>query len=202
MSIVRFVAFGPVGAAMLAMTTALAAPAAAQDFVVERVAEKPLAALPEGDLYWTAETFASIGEAEAAAGDTSLAAEVGGKAWLLTIGPEDPTGHGGEWVGSIGPITRFDAPEYTMRINVSDAPPGSTTSTHSHPGSEAIYVLSGEATIRWPEHTDVVGAGQALAGQPPHTPMQASSTGDETLVELIMFVVDSTQDFSRPEHLD
>jgi quercetin dioxygenase-like cupin family protein len=172
------------------------------EFVVEKVAEKSIDALPEGDLYWTAETFASLDEAKAAGSDASIVAEVDGKAWLLTIGSEDPVGHGGEWVASVGPLTRFDAPDYMLRINVSHAPPGSKTSIHSHPGSEAIQVLSGEATVRWPDHTDVVGAGESLAGQPPHTPMEATSTGDEDLVELIMFVVDPTQDFAKPETLD
>ena len=172
-------------------------------FVVETVAEKALLALPEGgDLHWHVETFATLEEAKAAATDTGIPAEVGGKAWLLTLGPEDAAGHGGENVATIGPIDRFEAPEYLLRINVSAAPPGSKTSVHSHPGSEAIHVLSGEATIRWPDRTEVVGAGQSLAGEPPHTPMEATSSGDEELVELIMFVVDPKQPFSTPAVLE
>jgi quercetin dioxygenase-like cupin family protein len=170
-------------------------------FVVEKIAEKSISGLPDGDLYWTVETFPSLGEAEAGAGETAVAVELDGKGWLLTLGPEDATGHGGEVIKSVGPITRFDAPEYMMRINTSNAPPGSMTSTHSHPGSEAIYVLSGEVTIQWPEKSAVIVAGEAQAGQPPHTPMVATSTGDEDLVELIMFVVDPTQDFGRPEEM-
>jgi quercetin dioxygenase-like cupin family protein len=173
----------------------------ADGFVVQKVAEKPLSTLPEGDLYWTAEKFPSVAEAQAAVGDTSVAAEIDGAAWLLTIGPKN-AGNGGEVVASVGPIQRFDAPEYLIRINTGNAPPGSKTSVHSHPGSEAIYILSGEVTIKWPDHTDVVAAGGSLAGQPPHTPMEATSTGDEALVELIMFVVDASQDFSKPAVLN
>ena len=171
-------------------------------FVVEVVAEKPLEALPDGDLFWHAETFATLDEAKAAATETGVPAEAGGKVWLLTLGPKDMAGHGGESVASIGPLDRFDAPGYLMRINVSAAPPGSKTSVHSHPGSEAIHILSGEATIRWPDRTDVVGVGESLAGAAPHTAMEATSTGDEDLVELIMFVVDSTLPFSTPAKLD
>jgi quercetin dioxygenase-like cupin family protein len=177
---------------------------AAQDdpkFVVEMVAEKPLAALPDGELFWHAETFATIEEATAAATPQGVPAEAGGKVWLLTLGPEDMPGQGGESVATIGPIDRFDAPEYLLRINISDAPPGTKTSVHSHPGSEAIYILSGEATIRWPDHTEVAGAGEALPGAAPNTAMEATSTGDEDLVELIMFVVDATQEFSSPAEL-
>lgn len=190
---------------LLGMAIALTAwEAGAQDqpeFVVEPVAEKPLAALPDGDLFWHAETFATLADAEAAASPQGVPAEADGKAWLLTLGPEDMPAQGGEHVATFGPIDRFDAPEYLLRIVVSDAPPGATTSVHSHPGSEAIYILSGEATIRWPDRTEVAAAGEALTGSPPHTAMEAKSTGDDKLVELVMFVVDATKPFSAPAEL-
>ncbi len=172
-------------------------------FVVDPVAEKTLTALPEGgDLYWHMASFATMGEAEAAATEAGIAAEVDGKAWLLTLGPKDAATPGGKDVATIGPVDRFDAAEYLLRINVSAAPPGSKTSVHSHPGSEAIYILSGEATIRWPGRTEVVGAGESLAGEAQHTPMEATSSGDEELVELIMFVVDANEPFSVPAVLE
>jgi quercetin dioxygenase-like cupin family protein len=171
-------------------------------FAIEPVAEKALAALPEGDLYWHVETFATLDEAKAAATDAGISAEAGGKAWLLTLGPEDAAGHGGEHVATVGPLDRFEASEYLMRINVTAAPPGSKTSVHSHPGSEAIHVLPGEVTIRWPDRTDVIEAGESRAGQAPHTAMEATSTGDELLVQLVMFVVDANEPFSTPAVLD
>ncbi len=188
--------------AVVMLTPGQAAAQSQGKFVVEKIAEKPLAALPEGDLYWTAETFPTLEEAKAAVGETSLATEFDGKAWLLTIGPEDDKGHGGEVVASVGPIDRFDAPEYLLRINTSLAPPGTMTSTHSHPGSEAMYILAGEVTVRWPDKSNVLAKGEAQAGQPPHTPMVATSTGDEDLVGLIMFLVDPTQEFAKPESMD
>jgi quercetin dioxygenase-like cupin family protein len=186
------------GAGAMLLPVAAAAQGAGE-FVVEKVAEKSIDALPEGELYWTAETFPTLEAAEAAADTTSIAAEAGGRAWLLTLGPETAAGHGGEVLATVGPIDRFDAPEYLLRINVSDAPPGSMTSVHSHPGTEAIYVLSGEVTIQWPDRTETIAAGESQAGQPPNTPMMATSTGEEDLVELIMFLVDSSQEFSKPE---
>jgi quercetin dioxygenase-like cupin family protein len=170
----------------------------APKFVVNKVAERNLASLPPGDLYWTAETFSSLDEANAATTDTAVAVEIDGEAWLLTLGPEDKIGHGGLWMASIGPIDRFEAPSYMMRINVSDAPPGTETSVHSHPGSEAMYVMSGEVTVRWPDKTSVIQAGEGSPGQPPDTPMLAVSTGDDTLKELIMFIVDPSKDFATP----
>lgn len=196
----------PVAAAVtVALLSAVPLGASAQEeakFVVEPVAEKTLAALPEGDLYWHLETFATLADAEAAATETGVPVEVAGKAWLLTLGPEEMEAHGGEPVATAGPLARFEAPEYLMRINVTDAPPGTATSVHSHPGSEAIYILSGEATIQWPDRTDVAGAGETLAGAPPHSAMQATSTGEDTLVELVMFVVDATEPFSSPATLE
>jgi quercetin dioxygenase-like cupin family protein len=192
-------------ASVVLPTAGLAGAAEAQEapkFVVNKVAEKPLAALPPGDLYWTAETFATLDAAKAAATDTAVAVEIDGVAWLLTLGPADKVGHGGRLVTSIGPIDRFDAPSYLLRINVSDAPTGTRTSVHSHPGSEAMYVLSGQATVSWPGKTSVIKAGEGSTGQPPHTPMLAASTGDGTLKELIMFLVDPSQNFARPEKMN
>ena len=189
-------------ATSVALASSLSPALAQAKFVVDLVAEKPLKALPDGDLFWQAETFATLAEANAAATETGVPAELAGKVWLLTLGPKDMAGHGGERVAMIGPIDRFDAPAYLMRINVSNAPPGTKTSIHSHPGSEAIYVLSGEATIRWPDRTDVVGVGKGLAGAAPNTAMEATSTGNNDLVELVMFVVDSTKPFGSPAHLD
>jgi quercetin dioxygenase-like cupin family protein len=190
---------------VVASPVVLTCAASAQDapkFVVTKVAEKPVASLPPGDLYWTAETFSSLDAAKAAMTDSAVAVEIDGKAWLLTLGPENKVGHGGKWMTSIGPIDRFEASSYMMRINISDAPPGTKTSVHSHPGSEAMYVMSGEVTVKWPSKTSVIKAGEGSPGQPPHTPMLATSTGDGTLKELIMFLVDPSQDFAKPETMN
>jgi mannose-6-phosphate isomerase-like protein (cupin superfamily) len=201
----RLLQFVFVAASAVLPAIGLAGSASAQDapkFVVTKVAEKPLDGLPPGDLYWTVETFPTLDAAKAATTDNAVAAEIDGMAWLLTLGPEDKVGHGGQWMTSIGPIDRFEAPSYMMRINVSDAPSGTATSVHSHPGSEAMYVMSGEATVRWPDKTSVIKAGEGSPGQPQHTPMLATSTGDDTLKELIMFVVDPSQEFASPAKMD
>lgn len=191
--------------ALVASAVAFASLASAQEapkFAVKKVAERTLSSLPKGDLYWTAETFPNLDAAKAAMTDTAVAVEIDGTPWLLTLGAEDKVGHGGHWRTSIGPIDRFEASSYMLRINVSDAPPGTKTSVHSHPGSEAMYVLSGEVTVNWPSKTSVIKTGEGSPGQPPHTPMLASSTGDGTLKELIMFVVDPSQDFAKPETMN
>ena len=93
------------------------------------------------------------------------------------------------------------ASQYLLRINQASGPPGSVTPVHSHPGSEAVYVLAGEESFRTPHGVKRIGAGTAAAGHDPGTPMQASSSGSKDLRALIMFVVDATKPFSKPATL-
>ena len=72
---------------------------------------------------------------------------------------------------------------------------------HSHPGSEAFFVLAGEQSIRGGHGTMVVKAGQPEAGHAPAQPMQVSSSGATDLHALVMFVVDAAKPFSSPATL-
>ncbi len=201
MKIMRFCTLnGPKAAIAAAALGAIAAtPLAAQSlgkFVVTKMSEMPVDALPEGDLYWHVETFATLDQAKGAVGEYSLTAEFDDKAWLFTLGDRKAEAMGGTPVASIGPIPRFDAPEYLLRINSATAPSGAKTSIHSHPGSEAFLILSGQLTQRTPYGQHVLNAGATMPGVPDQT-MQVHSTGDEELRELIMFVVDATRPFSE-----
>ena len=70
-------------------------------YVVKPVAEMKVKQLPKGPLYWRVENFPTLDQAKAAAGEyrwnpdtvsyegwPSLTAEVAGKAWLFTLGPQ------------------------------------------------------------------------------------------------------------------
>jgi quercetin dioxygenase-like cupin family protein len=94
------------------------------------------------------------------------------------------------------------APEYLLRVNHATGAPGAVTPIHSHPGSEAAYVLAGEQSFRTPHGVKRLPAGQGSAGHGPDTPMQVSSSGTEGLQALVMFVVDATRPFSRPEKME
>jgi hypothetical protein len=120
---------------------------AQQKLVVKQLAEKKIAELPAQTLYWRIENFATLAQAKAAAGPMGLAAESGGKVWLFTLGSRGGSTAGGTKVAEIGPIPRIIAPQYLLRINEASGPPGSVTPVHTHPGSEAFYVLAGEQTI-------------------------------------------------------
>lgn len=147
------------------------------------------------------ESFANLAQAQAAAGPTSLAAEAGGKAWLFTLGPAGGASSGATKLAEIGPLSAPTAPSYLVRVNEASGPPGSVTPIHSHPGSEAVYVLAGEQSFRTPHGIKRVAAGRSEAGHGPDTPMQVSSSGATGLHSFVMFVVDATRPFSTPAKL-
>jgi len=169
-----------------------------QALVVKPLVEKPLTELPAGPLFWRLENFPTLEAAQAAAGPTSLAAQSRGKAWLFTLGPAGGASAGGTKVTEIGPIPRVTATRYLLRVNEGSGPPGSITSVHSHPGSEAFYVLAGESTSRSPHGVMRVGPNEGATGHGADTPMQVSSTGAVDLQSLVMFVVDAARPFSSP----
>jgi hypothetical protein len=176
----------------------LTASAHGEKFVIKALAEKKLKQLPEGPLYWRIETFPTLSDAEAAAGPTGLAAETAGKVWLFTLGPKGGSTPGGSKVVEIGPIPPVDAPEYLLRINQAGGPPGAKTSVHTHPGSEAFYVLAGRQSQKTPHGTTHLEVGQSMPGHGPDTPMEVSSSGTADLDQLVMFLVDATRPFSSP----
>jgi hypothetical protein len=173
--------------------------AAAQvKFEIKNVAEKKLKQLPTGPLFWRVENFPSLAHAQAAAGETSLAAEVSGRVWLFTLGPKGGTTPGGTRVAEIGPVPPISAPEYLLRINHAGGPPGAKTPVHTHPGSEAFYVLAGRLGQRTPHGVSHAEAGQPMNGHGADMPMEVFSAGTSDLDQLVMFVVDATRPFSSP----
>jgi len=173
--------------------------AGAGTLVVKALAEKKVDKLPPGPLFWRVENFPTLAQAKAASGPMSLATEWEGKAWLFTLGPANGAPTGGAKLAEIGPLPAMSAPQYLLRVNAASGPPGSVTPVHSHPGSEAVYVLAGEESFKTPHGVKRIGAGDFAAGHGADTPMQASSSGSADLKALIMFVVDATKPFSRPE---
>ena len=187
-------------------------PVAAQaQYIVQPVAEMKVKQLPKGELFWRVESFATLDEAKAAAppyrwnpntvsydGLPSLTAEVAGKAWLFTLGPKDGATTGGTKVAEIGPVPPLSAPEYLLRVNYGHGPPGAITPVHTHPGSEAFYVIAGRLGQRSPHGVMNVEAGHSMNGHPAGMTMEVFNGGTTELAALIMFVVDATKPFSVP----
>jgi len=180
----------------------LAAGATAQQALkIKPLAEKQVAELPTGALFWRIENVDSVAQAEAEAGPWSLVAEAAGKVWLFTLGPSGGTSRNATKAAEVGPIARVGAARYLLRINEASGAPGSMTAVHSHPGSEAFFVLTGEQSIRSSSGVMKVKAGQAEAGQGAEGAMQVSSSGATDLHALVMFVVDANKPFSSPAAL-
>lgn len=180
----------------------LPAPAAAAEaLAIKLLVERKVERLPSGPLFWRIETFPSRADAQAAAGPWSLVAESAGKIWRFTLGPPGGVTPGGDKAAELGPIPPVMARSYLLRINQASGSPGAVTPIHSHPGSEAFFVINGEQSIRSPRGVMRVAAGQAEAGQGADVAMEVSSTGVTDLLALVMFVVDADRPFSRPSTL-
>lgn len=188
-------------------------PAVAADgvYVVKPVAEKKIKQLPAGPLYWRVENFPTLAAAQAAIPpdrwnpDTvshdvasSLAAEVAGKAWLFTLGPKGGSTPGGTKVAEVGPVPVVTASEYLLRVNHGYGPPGAKTPVHSHPGSEAFYVVAGRLGQKTAHGVAHVEAGKTMNGHEADMTMQVFNSGTTDLTALIMFVVDASRPFSTP----
>ena len=182
-----------------------------QKYVVEPVAQKKVAQLPEGPLYWRVETFPSLTDAKAAVGPdgwdpaavryrttTALIAEVDGKVYVTTLGSKGAATPGGTKLAEVGPLPPLNASEYLLRLNYGSGPPGSKTPAHSHPGSESFYVIRGRLGQKTPDGTAYVDAGQTMNGHLAQTTMQVFNAGTTELQALIMFVVDAGKPFSVP----
>lgn len=193
-------------ALFLCVTAALsAAPSVAQQppvLSVKPVVEKKLKELPPGPLFWRIETFAALDQAEAAAGPTALAAVISNKVWLFTLGPKGGATAGASKVAEVGPVPPVRAPEYLLRINHASGPPGARTPPHSHPGSEAFYVLKGRLGQKTPHGVVHADAGTAMNGHGADMPMEVFNAGTTDLDQLVMFVVDATRPFSSPARFE
>lgn len=165
---------------------------------ITALAEKKVTELPPGQLFWRIESFSTYEKAQAAAGNWALVAESAGKVWLFTLGPAGGASEGGTKVAEVGPIPRFVAPQYLLRINAASGTPGSTTPVHTHPGSETFFVLTGVQSVRTPHGVMDVKAGEAQPGHGAGVPMQVSASGSTELRALVMFVLDATKPFSSP----
>lgn len=166
--------------------------------LVEPVAEKALQRLPRAPVYWRVETFPTLESAKAAEGEASLAVEAWGAYWLFTLGEPGRSSPGGRKVAEVGPAPVPAAPRLLLRVNRASGPPGAKTPVHTHPGSEAFFVLRGQLTQRTSHGVSRVEAGNAMNGHAPGMVMQLESTGVEPLEQLVMFVVDADAPFSSP----
>ncbi|MDQ7843360.1 MAG: cupin domain-containing protein [Armatimonadota bacterium] len=189
------------GAFLLSTTAVAQQTIVPGSLVVKALTEKKVTSLPVGRprLYWRIETFPTLVQAQAAAtGPWALAAEAFGSAWLFRLGPKGMVSSGGTHAAEVGPLPPVRATEYLLRINQATGAPGSITTVHTHPGTEAFYVLAGEGCLHTSGGVLRIPVGRATAGAEAEVPVQVSSCGSTELRQLIMFVVDANRPFSSP----
>lgn len=192
-----FVAAGTVALALWPATSS-----AQVKLEIKPVVEKKLKELPGGPLHWRLENFATLAEAQAAEGPTSLSAEIAGKIWLFTLAAKGEATPGAAKVAEIGPVPVIQAPEYLLRVNRAGGPPGAKTPVHTHPGSEAFFVLTGRLGQRTPHGVSHADAGQTMNGHGADMPMEVFNAGSAELDQIVLFVVDATRPFSSPAKLE
>jgi hypothetical protein len=177
----------------------LSSPALAEQvLVIKPLVEQTVAKLPNGPLFWRVENFSTVAQAQEEGGPTGLVAEAGGKVWLFMLGPAGTMTGYGDRVAFIGPLPEVVATQYLLRINEVSGPLDSISAVHTHPGSEAFYVIAGETSQRTSHGITRVTVGQSMVGHGAETPMQVSSSGAANLHSLEMFVVDASKPFSSP----
>jgi hypothetical protein len=201
----RWIVSRPVSASALVVAGLLLSlgAAAAQRLEVKPVVERKVTRLPEGPLFWRIENVPTLAQAQAAAGPTALAAEAAGKVWLFTLGPKGGVTPGASRVAEIGPVPQIAASEDLLRINRAGGPPGAKTPVHTHPGSEAFYVLTGTLGQKTPHGVGYAEAGATMNGHGgADMPMEVFSAGASDLDQLVMFVVDANRPFSSPAKFD
>lgn len=172
-------------------------------FRVDLVAERHVALLPSGPLYWRVETAALAGSAASPVNpDLSLAGEADGLIWRFTLGPPGERTAGMRFEAEMGPVPAPEAPTWVLRLNRAGGRPGARTPVHSHPGSEAFFVRSGRLCQRTSHGDAVLEAGQAMNGHEPGMAMQLTSCGADPLDQWVVFVLDASRPFSSPASFD
>ena len=168
------------------------------EFVVKPVAEKKLKQLPAGPLYWLVENFPTLAQAQAAAARRRSRSRSRARSGCSRSAPRAARRPAPAKVVEVGPVPPITAAEYLLRINNSFGPPGSKTPVHTHPGSEAFYVLTGRLGQKTPHGVSHAEAGKTMNGHGADMPMEVFSSGTSDMNALVMFVVDASRPFSSP----
>lgn len=138
-------------------------------------------------VYWHVVEFPDLpdAEAEAVRHRWSKAVLAHGKTWLYVMGPRNELVRGGVRRAIIGPMNVPAVGTVSIRFLTSTFPPAMRTRVHSHPGSEAFFVVQGEQCVETPTARHRVTAGQSYIMQS-GLHMQAAAKGRKSLVALIL----------------
>ncbi len=138
-------------------------------------------------LYWHIVEFATAAAAndEAARHLWSRVVTTHGRVWLFVMGGKRIAIDGSRMRAVVGPMAVPPGDTATVRFLTSNFPPGMRTRVHSHPGSEAFYVVDGEQCVETPTARHRIRAGGSFI-VPGGLHMQASAKGRRSVVALIL----------------
>jgi quercetin dioxygenase-like cupin family protein len=138
-------------------------------------------------LYWHIAEFADLPTAvtEAQEHHWSKVVSAHHKIWLLVIGARKEPLSSGKPSVVIGPMDVPPVDTVSVRFLTSTFPPGMHTRVHSHPGSEAFYVIEGEQCVETPTVRHRIMAGHSYIVQS-GVHVQAAARGRKSLVALIL----------------
>jgi quercetin dioxygenase-like cupin family protein len=142
---------------------------------------------PPSKLYWHIVRFGTLSDAqrEAQSHRWSKTVSAHQQTWLFVLASRMERVSDGSPVAVVGPMIVPPGNVATVRFLTSDFPPGMRTRVHSHPGSEAFYVIAGEQCVETPRVHRRIKPGQSyiVAGG---LHMQAAAKGRKSLVALIL----------------
>jgi len=157
---------------------------------------------PQGPLFWHLNKFPTREAAEAAKSQAGMVIESDGWFWLFSFGPSGAAPQRGELVATIGPLSLTSdklppAKSYEVVAYLAVMPPGTYSKTHTHPGPEAWYILSGEQCLETPAGTKRARAGGSMFVAPA-TPMSLINSGTSIRRALFIVIHDANQPWSVP----
>jgi quercetin dioxygenase-like cupin family protein len=138
-------------------------------------------------LYWHIVEFADLpsAETEARKHRWSKVVSAHDRMWLYVIGTRAEPVRSGKARAVVGPMDVPPVGTVSVRFLTSTFPPGMRTRVHSHPGSEAFYVIEGEQCVETPTVRHRITAGHSYIVQS-GIHVQAAARGRKSLVALIL----------------
>jgi len=154
----------------------------------------PMGAMPQAQMFWYLDTFATRKEAEGVKGAHGTVLESLGRVWLLTIETAGwRSSNKAERVAEIGPLPVTAGESYSAQYMEAIFAPGMTAPPHVHSGPEAWYTAAGETCLETPEGIQVGRAGGKYVIVPGGPPMHLTATGHELRRSLVLILHHSTQ---------
>ena len=162
------------------------------------VANGQLGTLSKTEVFWQLDIFPTRAAADVAKTASGTVVEALGKTWLLTIGDAGWKPTGGERAAEIGPLPIRPGENYSAQYMEAIFSPGMTAPSHTHPGPEAWYTLSGETCLETPDGKQVGRAGEQHVIVPGGPPMHLTATGTETRRALVLILHDASKPATAP----